>query len=74
VEARLGNYKNSQTDLMKAITLDYLNHHAYFNLASLQMREGELAAVFKNLCCCLSVAHLLLAEREDSLDEVEKAI
>jgi tetratricopeptide (TPR) repeat protein len=70
----MGNTKIAITDLNKAIGVDYLNHHAYFNLFSLQMEGGEHQAAFKNICCCLSVAHLLKSEREESVEGVEKAI
>lgn len=33
----MGNSKVAVNDLNKSITLDYLNHHAYFNLFSIQM-------------------------------------
>ena len=74
VELTIGNTKMAEIDLNKAIVLDYLNHHAYFNLFVIQMRNGEMNSAFKNLCCCLSVAHLLRAEREESLEAVERAI
>ena len=49
----------------QAIGMDPLNHHAYYNLFSMQLRSGEGEAAFKSLCCCLSVGHLLLGRRGD---------
>ena len=70
----MGNAKTALRDLNKAITLDHLNYQAYFNIFSIQMRAEDYEDAFKNLCCCMSVLHLLRAEKEESLEELEKAI
>jgi Tfp pilus assembly protein PilF len=38
------------------------------------MESGQFDAAFKNLCCCLSVGHLLVGKKANDPSSVEKAI
>jgi tetratricopeptide (TPR) repeat protein len=61
-------------DLQLALAADPLNYQAYFNLGAVQLREKQDQEAFKNLCCCLSVLHLVKGRREKSEADVEKAV
>lgn len=62
------------SDLQLALAADPLNYQAYFNLGAVQLREKQDQEAFKNLCCCLSVLHLVKGRREKSEADVEKAV
>jgi len=50
--------------------MDPLNHHAYFNLFSIYYSLKQYEVAFKNLCCALSVAHLLIAHSEKKEEHI----
>ncbi len=60
--------------LEQAIELNPCSYLAYFNLASIQIRNNQDAEAFGNLCCCLSIMHLISAKMTKSLEEVDKAL
>ena len=73
-EYRLGNTQQAISDVGQVLTLDPLNHHAYFNLFSIYYQQSKWENAFKNICCALSVVHLILAQSLKSEEHIEKSV
>lgn len=61
-------------DLTAAITHNYLNYVAYFNLFSLQFNAGHTLDAFDNLCCSLSCLYLVRARKARRELDVQRSI
>lgn len=72
--SQLGQLELALHDLNAAITHNYLNYVAYFNLFSLQFNAGETELAFDNLCCSLSCLYLVRARKARRELDVQRSI